>query len=76
MNGGDVLQLLAAVELYVQTVLSVLCDSNSRSSEAVDGKTKAQHTPNREQTKAKRKQNNKAEKKTNQRTAEPKQTSS
>lgn len=24
MNGGDVLQLLAAVELYVQTILSVL----------------------------------------------------
>lgn len=40
MNGGDVLQLLAAVELYVQTVLSVLYDLIYCSNEVVDVKKK------------------------------------
>lgn len=35
MNGGDVLQLLAAVELYVQTTLSVLYDLIYCSNEVV-----------------------------------------
>lgn len=35
MNGGDVLQLLAAVELYVQTILSVLFDLIYCSNEVV-----------------------------------------
>lgn len=38
MNGGDVLQLLAAVELYVQTILSVLYDLIYCSNEVVDVK--------------------------------------
>lgn len=40
MNGGDVLQLLAAVELYVQTTLSVLYNLIYCSNEVVDGKKK------------------------------------
>lgn len=38
MNGGDVLQLLAAVELYVHTILSVLYDLIYCSNEVVDVK--------------------------------------
>lgn len=44
MNGGDVLQLLAAVELYVQTVLSVLYDLIYCSNEVVDVKKKKKHS--------------------------------
>lgn len=44
MNGGDVLQLLAAVELYVQTILSVLYDLIYCSNEVVDVKKKKTNT--------------------------------
>lgn len=46
MNGGDVLQLLAAVELYVQTILSVLCDLIYSSNEVIDVKKKKIDTEN------------------------------
>lgn len=44
MNGGDVLQLLAAVELYVQTTLSVLYNLIYCSNEVVDVKKKKKQT--------------------------------
>ena len=40
MNGGDVLQLLAAVELYVQTILSVLYELIYCNNEMADVKKK------------------------------------
>lgn len=46
MNGGDVLQLLAAVELYVETILSVFYDLSYCSNEVVKKTNKKETNPN------------------------------
>lgn len=45
MNGGDVLQLLAAVELYVQIILSVLYELSYCNNEMTDVKKKPKQKP-------------------------------